>query len=519
MKHSYISPKGKLKKAGSMRAAKKLAIGTALGHIKYIQHRPGEDREKGGRDLFTDEEDRADAKELRQAIREHEGNGVIVHKLMLSPEVNPSDPKAFTREVMKKIGDEKGLDLRWYGTAHTNTDHHHIHVVVLAKDKNGREVRFGKRDYELLKEYGDRYLERHHPFELKEAQKDREDRERKRLEERQRQWELQREERIREGLELPWLHKKIVREQLEPYQEWNRKRLERELSERIQQAEEASNAPLDKPIHQDTVNAAGKEWSRDDKLEDLRRVNEYLWDHPRERIPLNEYKKLVGWIREKEEAHRHTTQPVRADEADIREGKEKDRDSFEYNGKRYSKHDPLEKLTGLSKELRTKGEKLNIDDFQRLRGWIEIKDRARYSGELERQLEAAKQKQAIDEKARNQPSANRYVDPLQAEMMKNPIMGLFMTEASIANELVRSIVLDDRNRDYEKEARDSLEDAKKDVEERRKGRKTADERAQDDEVLEEIEKAIEEQEKEKRKRRKEREKERERGDRERDFLG
>jgi len=102
--------------------------------------------------------------------------------------------------------------------------------------------------------------------------------------------------------------------------------------------------------------------------------------------------------------------------------------------------------------------------------------------------------------------------------MKNPIMGLFLTEAAIANELVRSIVLDDRNRDYDKEARDELEDAKKDMELKRRGRKTEDEKKQDDYVIEDIEKTIEEQKEEKRKQRKEREKEERDRDNDLDFL-
>jgi hypothetical protein len=308
-----------------MKAARALAVGTALGHIKYIQHRPGEDREKGGRELFSDTEDHADGKQLRKEIREHEGNGVVVHKLLLSPEVNPADPKAFTREVLKKLGDEKGLDLRYYGTAHKNTDHHHIHVVVLPKDKNGREVRFSKRDYELIKEYGDRYLERHHPFELKEAQREREDRERQRLEERQKKFEAERQERIKEGLELPWLHRKIVREQLEPYQQWNKKQLEKELTENTRQS---SDAALDKPLHQDTVMAAGREWSQADKLGDLQRVNEYLWDHPPERIPLDDYKKLVSWIKEKEAAQRQAGKSKEAREAEKEASPKRDKKRF-----------------------------------------------------------------------------------------------------------------------------------------------------------------------------------------------
>ena len=517
VKHSYISPKGKLRQAGSMKAAKVLAIGTALGHVKYIQHRPGEDREKGGRELFSDTEDQADGKELRKEIREHEGNGVVVHKLLLSPEINPADTKAFTREVLKNLGDEKGLDLRWYGTAHRNTDHHHIHVVVLPKDKNGKEVRFSKRDYELMKEYGDRYLERHHPFELKEAQREREDRERQRLEERTKQFERERQERIKEGLELPWLHKKIVREQLEPYQQWNKKQLEKELTENMRQG---SDAPLDKPLHQDTLTAAGREWSQADKLSDLKRVNEYLWDHPPERIPVDDYKKLLSWIKEKEAAQRQAGKSKDAPEADSAVGAKKNKDRFEHNGKEYTKEDSYEKLTGLSKELREKRERLPIEEYQKLRKWTDAKDRERYSGILEKQLAATHKRLERSKTMEDlkQQEGGRVLDPLQEHMMKNPIMGLFMTEASIANELVRSIVLDDRNRDYDKEARDELEDTKKDIEQRRRGRKTEDQKKQDDHAIEDIEKAIEDQKEEKRKRRKERDKDKDNRDKDIDFL-
>src|SRR5581483_2181116 len=341
------------------------------------------------------------------------------------------------------------------------------------------------------------------------AQREREDKERQRLEERQKKFEAERQERIKEGLELPWLHRKIVREQLEPYQEWNKKQLEKELTENTRQG---SDAALNKPLHQDTVMAAGREWSRDDKLDDLQRVNEYLWDHPPERIPLDDYKKLVSWIKEKEAAQRQAGKSKEAPEAEKEASPKKEKDKFEHNGKEYTKNDSYEKLTGLRKELQDKRERLPIEKYQQLRAWTDAKDRARYSGILEKQLNQAKARQTADDKARNSPANNRWVDPLQAEVMKNPIMGLFMTEASIANELVRSIVLDDRNRDYDKEARDTLEDAKKDVEHRRRGRAYEDDRKKDDEVIEDIEKAIEDQKEEKRKRRKEKENEKDKGD-------
>ena len=215
IKHRYIP--------GRSRGGNVVSIGKALAHVKYIQHRPGPDKEKGGRELFNEEKDRMDAKEMRQAIREAGNDRVVVHKLTLAPEINPQDKKAFTRDVMAKLGQDMGRDLRWFGVEHNNTDHHHIHVVVLGKDRNGTEVKIGLKDIEKAKEHGDRYLERWHPRELERSRKDREDRERTRREERTKEREAAREERIREGLELPWLHKKIIREQLEPYKDWREK--------------------------------------------------------------------------------------------------------------------------------------------------------------------------------------------------------------------------------------------------------------------------------------------------------
>ncbi|HNM52004.1 MAG TPA: hypothetical protein PKN86_19955, partial [Candidatus Obscuribacter sp.] len=113
------------------------AVGRALAHLKYIKHRPGEDREEGGRDMFDDREDDLNARAIRKAIRENQDSKVVVHKVTLAPEIDPEDQKAFTREVMKKLGRDKGLDLRWFGVEHRNTAHHHIHVVVMGKDKTG----------------------------------------------------------------------------------------------------------------------------------------------------------------------------------------------------------------------------------------------------------------------------------------------------------------------------------------------------------------------------------------------
>jgi type IV secretory pathway VirD2 relaxase len=498
IKHRYIP--------GRNRGGNVVSIGKALAHVKYIQQRPGPDKERGGRDLFNEQEDRLDSKEMKKTIKELGDSRVVVHKLTLAPEINPQDKKAFTREVMQKLGQDMGRDLRWFGVEHNNTDHHHIHVVVLGKDRNGTEVKIGLNHIEKAKEHGDRYLERWHPRELERSRKDRADREKERIAERTRERELAKEERIREGLELPWMHKKIIREQLEPYKEWQEKQDQKE------KGRELGDDKAERPYHQDTLEAAGKEWSKVNNLKELRELNQYLWDNIDERIPKEDYRRLSGWIKDKERDQER--------EPEAKPAKDKDRHSpIEYEGKKYSRGDSYEKLTGFSRELRENNERLPFDDYQKLRGWIENKDRERWSGALEKQIEAThkkfeRSKTAADLKAQE---GGRVIDPMQEALMRNPIVGLFMTEAAIASEIVRSITLDDRNRDYTKEQRDGLEETKKNLDEREISRKVEGVRMpwdiakaqeeRDREQREKVEKAIEEN---KKRKDKEREKEEER---------
>ena len=345
IRHSFISVKTKgIKSGAALRAARSLAIGSAIGHIKYIQHRPGNDREEKPRDVFTDREDVADSKVLREIVKDYNGRSVVIHKLTLAPEVSPNNPEEFTREVIKKLGDERGLDLQWWAVCHRNTDNHHIHVVVLSKDRDGQQVRFDKNDYDRMKEFGDEYLERTQYFDCRAADLRREEK----YKQKQKDLERLRQERIFNGEELPYLHSKIVREQLEPYSEWIKKQ------------------PIDS------------------------------------------------------------------------------KDSFEHQGEKYTRKDKLERLIALQASLRNKSkkeDKLSKDDYALMTKWIEIKDRARFGGEVERQFNNANRAHDQSVKRANSPDAHRWVHPLQAQVMKNPIMGLFMSAASLANEIVRSIPL------------------------------------------------------------------------------
>jgi hypothetical protein len=253
---------------------------------------------------------------------------------------------------------------------------------------------------------------------------ERQQKQKERNKERQQQFEKDRQERIQNGEELPWLHKKIVREQVEPYREWSK-------------------------------------------------------NHPQD-----------------------------------------EKDSFEYLGQHYSKKDGYERLTGLRRHLienTDKSLKLPKEDYNRLANWIESKDRARFSGEIHRQLNSAKASETARDEARNSPNAHRYVSPLQQEMMRNPIMGLFLTEASIAAEIVRCIPLTDQ-RDRLKENRDDLEDAKRDVEAKQRSRANPDDKVLDEAIIEKIDDAIEDNKNIRRDSHKDREIEKRKRDRDLDFM-
>ena len=85
----------------------------------------------------------------------------------------------------------------------------------------------------------------------------------------------------------------IVREQLEPYQEWKEKQVAKEKEAELGKKRDDP----ERPYYQDTIEAAGREWSKTNSLGELRDLNEYLWDNYEERIPKDQYKKLAGWSR------------------------------------------------------------------------------------------------------------------------------------------------------------------------------------------------------------------------------
>lgn len=149
-KHSYIKGRN--------------ARGRAKAHVNYIQYRAGEDREKergGARPFFDSDRDTKTGAEVKREIHE-QGKFGLTHKLILSPGMQGVDLKEYTREVLGQLGRDKGLDLKWSAVEHRNTDHDHVHVVLMGKDEHGRKVHLDREDYKKIRELGDRYLERNH---------------------------------------------------------------------------------------------------------------------------------------------------------------------------------------------------------------------------------------------------------------------------------------------------------------------------------------------------------------------
>lgn len=171
-----------------------------------------------------------------------------------------------------------------------------------------------------------------------------------------------------------------------------------------------------------------------------------------------------------------------------------------------------------------------------MRGWIEHKDRERFAGAAEAQF-AKTEKQFYRSKTAEdlkRAEGGRVINPVQDSIAGSKIFKLFMWEANIAREIVRSIPLDDRNRDYTKEQIQGLEDAKRDLGEREKEHsaealkgfrlpweiKSQEDR--DREAREKIEKAQEEAERkreEEKKREREKKREKDRSPFERDEWG
>lgn len=140
----------------------------AIAHVRYLQLRGGQDRDStlGKKRLFfSDTHKNISGTDVIAQLNKQREDGVVAFRLVLSPGLEGVDMQAYTKALMRELQSLKGQDLLYYATEHKNTDHTHNHLIIMGRDKHDRTVRITRKDYKELREAGDRYIERYHPYE------------------------------------------------------------------------------------------------------------------------------------------------------------------------------------------------------------------------------------------------------------------------------------------------------------------------------------------------------------------
>ena len=115
----------------------KLSYGeSSKKHLKYIQ-------------LYMPQVNKEGVEEKKEIfgtpIEDYMNNIVPRHfKLIISPESQKIDLKLLSEAFIRHLEKITGYDFYWLGTIHTDTEHHHAHLAINGKDKNGKKVRFPK---------------------------------------------------------------------------------------------------------------------------------------------------------------------------------------------------------------------------------------------------------------------------------------------------------------------------------------------------------------------------------------
>ena len=133
---------GKVRSNGSENSRKqrvllKLSYGeSSAKHLKYIR-------------LYMPQINKEGVEEKKEifgsSMEDYMNNIVPRHfKLIISPESQKIDLKLLSEAFIRHLKKSTGYEFYWLGTIHTDTEHHHVHLSINGKDKNGKKVRFPK---------------------------------------------------------------------------------------------------------------------------------------------------------------------------------------------------------------------------------------------------------------------------------------------------------------------------------------------------------------------------------------
>ena len=124
-----------------VRYSKRGRAGQWKAHGRYIQ-RESATEGKAGFDESTNT-----VKPSERLDRWQKEGDELLWKIIISPERgNELDMEQFTRNLLAQMDQDLGLRMEWTAVVHTNTDYHHVHLVIRGVDKDGKAVKL-PRDY------------------------------------------------------------------------------------------------------------------------------------------------------------------------------------------------------------------------------------------------------------------------------------------------------------------------------------------------------------------------------------
>ena len=131
-------------------------------HLKYIEQRPNELGQRQKREIFNEQDNvkRQDFQDkLNDQAKKYPG-GVLAHKVVLAAQkgdvAKNVDMKEVTRATIAEYEAKTGQKLDYVAVKHGN----HVHVVILGRDKSGKEVVIKPQDLKKLQNIFDKQIKR-----------------------------------------------------------------------------------------------------------------------------------------------------------------------------------------------------------------------------------------------------------------------------------------------------------------------------------------------------------------------
>jgi hypothetical protein len=116
--------------------------GQGEGYSEYMTSHGGQSHE-GKATLFTREEQVVD---LEAFIARSRGDPRAWTMILSPADGHRLDMERYTQQFVEQVERDLGTRIDWIAVVHTNTDHHHAHILLRGRDIEGREFRI-TRDY------------------------------------------------------------------------------------------------------------------------------------------------------------------------------------------------------------------------------------------------------------------------------------------------------------------------------------------------------------------------------------